>query len=243
MIASHSPTSTAAPPTNRILKALSIHGRDYKTFGENIILLLNRESETSLQLLILKLLYLLHTTPSTYEYFYTNDLYVLADILVRNLLDLPAAAAAPLQHTYLRVLHPLLANTQLKHPPHYKRAELRKALAVLAADTAHFDAPDPTTLRLVHRCLDIPWLAHPDIRIDLADADAEEAPSTSGAAVVARRALLGVGALPAARASSLSVAEMATQKETPGVEAPSKRRERGDDDDAAQSPFADGGAA
>ena len=50
-------------------------------------------AETSLQLLTLKLLYLIFTTPSTHEYFYTNDLHVLVDILIRNLLDLPEEAS------------------------------------------------------------------------------------------------------------------------------------------------------
>ena len=86
--------------------------------------------ETSLQLLTLKLLYLLFTTRTTYEYFYTNDLRVLVDILIRNLLDLPEDASA-LRHTYLRVLYPLLAHTQLRYPPQYKREEIRKLLAVL----------------------------------------------------------------------------------------------------------------
>ena len=42
-----------------------------------------------MQLLILKLLYLLFTTPGTEEYFYTNDLRVLVDVFIRELLDLP----------------------------------------------------------------------------------------------------------------------------------------------------------
>src|ERR1700761_7472405 len=82
-----SPNSNGAL-TNRLLKLLSAHGPSYRTFGENLILLLNRESTLSAQLLILKLLYLLFTTPSTYEYFYTNDLHVLVDVIIRNLLDL-----------------------------------------------------------------------------------------------------------------------------------------------------------
>jgi Protein of unknown function (DUF2013) len=45
--------------------------------------------ETSLQLLILKLLYLIFTTPETYEYFYNNDLRVLVDVFIRELYDLP----------------------------------------------------------------------------------------------------------------------------------------------------------
>ena len=45
--------------------------------------------EMSLQLLILKLLYLIFTTPETYEYFYNNDLRVLVDVFIRELHDLP----------------------------------------------------------------------------------------------------------------------------------------------------------
>jgi hypothetical protein len=42
-----------------------------------------------MQLLILKILYLLFTTPGTQEYFYTNDLRVLLDVFIRELVDLP----------------------------------------------------------------------------------------------------------------------------------------------------------
>jgi Protein of unknown function (DUF2013) len=133
-------------------------------------------AETSLQLLTLKLLYLLFTTPSTQEYFYTNDLRVLVDILIRNLLDLPSDATA-LRHTYLRVLYPLLAYTQLKRPPHYKCEEIRKLLAVLAGTQpiqgdgddltnsglwGHFEEADDTTKRLVGRCRTVLWLKDPE---------------------------------------------------------------------------------
>lgn len=131
--------------------------------------------ETSLQLLTLKVLYLLFTTRTTYEYFYTNDLRVLVDILIRNLLDLPEDASA-LRHTYLRVLYPLLAHTQLRYPPQYKREEIRKLLAVLRrgqvsevdadsptnASWQHFEEVDETTARLVQRCQKVPWLSDPN---------------------------------------------------------------------------------
>ncbi|EER44127.1 conserved hypothetical protein [Histoplasma capsulatum H143] len=176
MVSAHDPLperSSSVPLTNKVIKVLSMFGSAYKTFGENIILLLNRESETSLQLLTLKLLYLLFTTPPTYEYFYTNDLRVLVDILIRNLLDLPEDATA-LRHTYLRVLYPLLAHTQLRHPPHYKRDELRKLLGILVRGQfsfdseeheriLHFDDVDDTTKRLVLRCGQVDWLADPEI--------------------------------------------------------------------------------
>jgi hypothetical protein len=41
-----------------------------------------------MQVLVLKLLYLLFTTPATLEFFYTNDLCVLVDVFLRELLDL-----------------------------------------------------------------------------------------------------------------------------------------------------------
>ncbi|RDW94031.1 uncharacterized protein DSM5745_01353 [Aspergillus mulundensis] len=160
MISAHNPDegSPSAPLTNKVIKVLSMHGNSYKTFAE-----------TSLQLLTLKLLYLIFTTPSTYEYFFTNDLHVLVDILIRNLLDLPEEASA-LRHTYLRVLYPLIAHTQLRLPPHYKRDELKRMLSLLVrgqltGDTAadcekimHFDEVDETTRRLVLRCAAVDWL-------------------------------------------------------------------------------------
>jgi len=42
-----------------------------------------------MQLLVLKLLYLLFTTPGTQEFLYTNDLRVLTDVFIRELVDLP----------------------------------------------------------------------------------------------------------------------------------------------------------
>ena len=41
-----------------------------------------------MQLLILKILFLLFTTKGTSEYFYTNDLCVLVDVFLREILDL-----------------------------------------------------------------------------------------------------------------------------------------------------------
>lgn len=294
MVAAHDPAfecPTFVPPTNKVIKVLSVFGSVYKTFGENIILLLNRESEaysictlpardclltgideTSLQLLTLKLLYLLFTTPPTYEYFYTNDLRVLVDILIRNLLDLPEEASA-LRHTYLRVLYPLLAHTQLKYPPHYKRDELRRLLGILIRDhiagyedeyekILHFDEVDETTKRLVLRCAQVDWLIEPEERssnasspsfhgaIDMQEGDYKEeiavkengpclptsqAIRTSLTAGLFRRSssesmtLLDPAQveqtgsdLEKSRSSSVSMTEIANQKEKPGVLMPRK---------------------
>ncbi|KAI1315351.1 hypothetical protein EDD11_000959 [Mortierella claussenii] len=99
------------------------------TFGENLIYMLNRAEETALQMLILKLLYLLFTSPSLYDFFYTNDLHVLVDVVIRELWDLPAEEES-LRHAYLRVMGPLLTNTPLKKAT-YKRAEIVRLLREL----------------------------------------------------------------------------------------------------------------
>lgn len=238
-------------------------------------------AETSLQLLTLKLLYLIFTTPSTYEYFYTNDLHVLVDILVRNLLDLPEEAAA-LRHTYLRVLYPLLAHTQLKYPPHYKRDEVMRMLNVLVrgqfSDTEpdyekilHFEEVDETTRRLVLRCATVDWLRAAETAVVATDLSAEEgiplsqpgpepapitaqvtesplempksifttteisSPETISPVRVDERAALGADAghkhthaerlgmhLDPSSSSSLSVQEVASQHEKPGIITPSR---------------------
>jgi hypothetical protein len=203
-----SPTSPQAPPplTNRVIKLLSLYGSSYMTFGENIILLLNRETETSLQLLILKLLYLLFTTKATHEYFYTNDLRVLLDVILRNLLDLPNELVS-LRHTYLRVLYPLLAYTQLNQSPHYKRNEIVKVLSILGGSSnAHWEPADETTVRLVERVAKVPWLRDEDI------SEGEVA-----------RKLLGISLSPSQTASSISVVDVAAVMEKPGVQTPSRK--------------------
>lgn len=199
-------SSPISPPlTNRVIKILSLHGQLYKTFGENIILLLNRETETSLQLLILKLLYLLFTTKATHEYFYTNDLRVLLDVIIRNLLDLPNELDS-LRHTYLRVLYPLLAYTQLSQPPHYKRDEITKVLSILAGSTnAHFAPADETTVRLVDRVAQVSWIRDEEDRND----------------DVSSR-FLGISLSPSETRSSISVVDVAAVMEKPGVQTPSR---------------------
>lgn len=263
MVAAHDPMSPGAsstPLTNKVIKVLSSHGSNYKSFGENIILLLNREDETSLQLLTLKLLYLLFTTPPTHEYFYTNDLRVLVDILIRNLLDLPEDAAA-LRHTYLRVLYPLLAHTQLRQPPQYKREEIRKLLSVLArgqpvgsdADApmsmswGHFEEVDDTTKRLVGRCQKVAWLVDPESNSPVQSGSPIDERSEPGSPIspvksrppalpaprkLTKRNTSGSSTLPmgqylrpqmeGARQSSLSMMEIAAQREKPGVITPSR---------------------
>ncbi|KDN38093.1 hypothetical protein K437DRAFT_259532 [Tilletiaria anomala UBC 951] len=146
-------------PVNLVLNVLKVRLNASKTFGENLIFILNRTSsriddDLCVQLLILKLLYLLFTTKETTFYFYTNDLRVLVDIFIRELSDLPEESES-LRHTYLRVLQPLLANTQLCTYP-YKRKEIRH---LLESQIAHGRVREisATTARLVDRCLKSEW--------------------------------------------------------------------------------------
>ena len=234
-----SPDSNGAI-TNRILKLLSVHGPSYRTFGENLILLLNRESALGAQLLILKLLYLLFTTPSTYEYFYTNDLHVLVDVIIRNLLDLDPGNAdigrtedgserdgqRALRHTYLRVLCPLLKNTQLaKEGDNYKRAEVRKLLYLLVnRSSAHFAPVDETVIRLVIRCKQVDWLREEG---DEQDQEIERKLSevASEDTQISKKML---GMLDEAGVSSLSVVDVSAKvtKEKPSVPAPRRNRKK-----------------
>ena len=78
--------------TNRVLRVLMSRAGSSPTFGENLIFMLNRADRTPedmcMQLLILKLLYLLFTTKGMSEFFYTNDLCVLVDVFLREIGDI-----------------------------------------------------------------------------------------------------------------------------------------------------------
>lgn len=210
------------PVTNRLMKALSSQGMSYKTFGCNLILLLNRESETSLQLLILKVLYLLFGNPSTAEFFYTNDLHVLIDVILRNLIDLPhdSTAANALRHTYLRVLYPILTNSQISKPPHYKRDDILRLLHLLVTSGNHFAPVDDTTQRLVIRCTSVPWLQPPAAKNEAGSSATSPIDHVAnGQKELARRAL-GMSVQDGSE-SSTSVLEIAAHTEKPGVQTPS----------------------
>lgn len=116
MVASLPPTSSnkqrngqpEAKGENRVLSVLMRRLGSSQTFGENLIFMLNRAGMTHLfllifrsttfigrtpedlcmQLLVLKILYILFTTKGTSEYFYTNDLCVLVDVFLREVMDL-----------------------------------------------------------------------------------------------------------------------------------------------------------
>ncbi|KAL1721419.1 hypothetical protein EV715DRAFT_194878 [Schizophyllum commune] len=152
---------------NRVLSVLMRRLGTSKTFGENVIFMLNRSKRTpedlTTQLLLLKILYLLFTTKGTEDFFYTNDLFVLVDVFLRELGDLmdvdeTDATHGSLRHTYLRVLHPLLTKTELREVP-YKRAQLAYLLESIVNSDGRGATKEvgPTTRRLAERCLGGEW--------------------------------------------------------------------------------------
>ncbi|KAI6038587.1 hypothetical protein EDC04DRAFT_2868267 [Pisolithus marmoratus] len=143
---------------NRVLHVLTSRLGSNKTFAQNMIFMLNRASQSTddlcMQLLVLKLLYILFTSKVTSTFFYTNDLCVLVDVFLRELVDLGEENES-LRQTYLRVLHPLLTRTQLRDVP-YKRPQIVMTLESLIRQT-QFREVNPTTKRLVERCLSGDW--------------------------------------------------------------------------------------
>ncbi|KAH9974389.1 hypothetical protein BGW80DRAFT_1303690 [Lactifluus volemus] len=143
---------------NRVLHVLIRRHGTSQTFGGNLIFMLNRAGRTPedlvMQLLVLKILYILFNTKELSEYFYTNDLCVLVDVFLREIVDLDEESES-LRHTFLRVLHPLLTKTQLRTFP-YKRPQIVRALESLIAHQ-EIRQIHSTTKRLVERCLSGEW--------------------------------------------------------------------------------------
>ncbi|KAF8273593.1 hypothetical protein EI94DRAFT_1795013 [Lactarius quietus] len=150
----HNGLTNVTNSQNRVLHVLIRRHGTSQTFGENMIFMLNRAGRAPedlvMQLLVLKMLYILFNTKGLSEYFYTNDLCVLVDVFLREIVDLDEESES-LRHTFLRVLHPLLTKTQLRSLP-YKRPHIVRALESLVAYQDIRDVSS-TTKRLVDRCL------------------------------------------------------------------------------------------
>ncbi|KIY66757.1 hypothetical protein CYLTODRAFT_377301 [Cylindrobasidium torrendii FP15055 ss-10] len=184
---SEGPSSSIQDSNNRVLRVLVRRLGTTKTFGENMIHMLNRAERSPddlcMQLLVLKLIYLIFTTKGTSEYFYTNDLCVLVDVFLREVVDLDDDSES-LRHTYLRVLHPLLTRTQLRDVP-YKRPQIKYSLESLVRNEDIRDI-NATTRRLVERCLSGDWC------VGLRKADVVSPPASDGGGISVSRSHLGV---------------------------------------------------
>lgn len=204
--------TSRAKPKNVVMTILRSRLHVTKTFGENVIFMLNRAKsqnaeDACMQLLVLKLLYLLFTTSDTAHYFYTNDLKVLVDVFVRELSDLPEDSES-LRHTYLRVLHPLMTNTQLVEYP-YKRPQIRRLLRTMVIESLYHGDVSATTKRLVERCLDADWSRELD-RLDPQTETPKPANPSTAATVPAAKD----PASSRMRGISISAAQSSTQSST-----------------------------
>ncbi|KAJ1898659.1 pre-rRNA processing [Kickxella alabastrina] len=80
-----------------------------KTFTENLVFLLNRETDPATQVLILHMLNCILVDPSTAGILYTNDMHVLVDIILRDLSNL-SEGVQRLRQAYILVVNALLRN-------------------------------------------------------------------------------------------------------------------------------------
>ncbi|KAJ1655993.1 pre-rRNA processing [Dispira simplex] len=128
-------TSTSGITPNASVSKLVFNlGREQgncTAFVANLIFMLNREQEPTAVLSLLDLITSIVTTPATFTLFFTNDLKVLVDVIIRELYNLPADAEA-LRLAYLRLLPPIVLNTQYLKFRH-KAAHLASLLRNLAS--------------------------------------------------------------------------------------------------------------
>ncbi|KAJ3216354.1 hypothetical protein HDU67_009622 [Dinochytrium kinnereticum] len=94
---------------NPVISALSSRLHLGKKIGETVILIFNRADDASVQKLLIRFLRIIFTSPETADFFYTNDLQVILDVILRESRAV-AEEDEELQQGYLSILPPLLKN-------------------------------------------------------------------------------------------------------------------------------------
>lgn len=149
---------------NKVFKCL-LNSSISKRFVELLLLKFNRVTEPSLQIMMCKLIYLVVTTTENdvaMNFFYLNDLNVFIDVLIRELQNVNEKQEV-LRNTFLRVLLPLLINTEISIT-HYRKDDLTDLFIYLSklgniCDNCHITPEHQTTVRLAKRCLtDVDWI-------------------------------------------------------------------------------------
>ncbi|KAJ2769990.1 pre-rRNA processing, partial [Coemansia nantahalensis] len=95
--------------SSRMIAILAQRTDCCKTFTENLVFLLNRETDPATLKLILHMLACILANPDTSEILYTNDMHVLTDIVIRDLGNL-SDTEQRLRRSYLHVVCVLLRN-------------------------------------------------------------------------------------------------------------------------------------
>jgi len=135
---------------NQLFCVLMENGPIFQNFMEVLVLNFNRETNPTIQILMLKALYVVFTTSSTCQLIYLNDLEVIVDIIIRELCNLSLVKDGVLINTYLRVLYPMLLFSNL-NGQRYKVDSLRSILQYLSTS----EQTNETTERLAKRCLEL----------------------------------------------------------------------------------------
>ncbi|KAJ2232055.1 pre-rRNA processing [Coemansia sp. RSA 485] len=104
-----SPHDAVQPVSTPVVAILTSRVDCCKTFTENLVFLLNRETDPATQVLILHMLNCILSDPGTAGIIYTNDMHVLIDILLRDLSNL-SEGMQQLRQAYLLVVCALLRN-------------------------------------------------------------------------------------------------------------------------------------
>lgn len=158
---------------NKIFKYL-LNSSVSKRFVELLLLKFNRLMDSSLQVMMCKVIYLIVTSTDNdvaMNYFYLNDLNVLIDVLIRELQNMNGREEY-WRATILRVLLPLLKNTELCRT-HYRKDDLVELLTYLSkpeniCDNGVITQEQEVTIRLAKKCLNgVEWLEN-----DTSDDDA-----------------------------------------------------------------------
>ncbi|ORY48256.1 hypothetical protein BCR33DRAFT_714657 [Rhizoclosmatium globosum] len=134
---------------NQIIACLSPRLFLGKSLGGNIIFMFNRADNSRLQRLIIRFLYIVFKTPETATFFYTNDLRVILDVVLRESRAV-ADEDEEIQQGYLNLLPALLHNSQLQN---YKLDDVKTLLGELRrqdsgnqqSNSPGKDVPLPTT--------------------------------------------------------------------------------------------------
>lgn len=149
-------------------------------FTNLLVYHMNREESHIIKILMLKFLYLIFTSSYSAKLLYLNDVKILVDIFIRELNDNSYSVdtngdSALLALTYLKVLYPMLAFSELSDlNPSYKAGELIEVLrnVVVNCDTGSSDNDDDSfvnqdveklaqasnIVKAAMKCLTIPWL-------------------------------------------------------------------------------------
>ncbi|CCD22366.1 Ldb17p NDAI_0A02080 [Naumovozyma dairenensis CBS 421] len=118
---------------NKIFEYLIGQRKITSKFSELLLLKFNRTEDHTIQIMICKILYLILNRVedgTAMNFFYLNDLNVLVDVLIRQLEDISENEEI-LRSTFLRVLLPLLKNTELSKT-HYRKDDIVNLLRYLS---------------------------------------------------------------------------------------------------------------